>query len=49
MIANGTKLFHIRSGREWWLEVYFDREHAHAQLGLAPAGVTSDGGTTVLA
>jgi ketosteroid isomerase-like protein len=34
--ANGAGLFHIRGGKVTKLVIYFDREHAFADLGLAP-------------
>lgn len=37
MAARGADLFHIRDGKVSRLVIYFDRKHALADLGLAPA------------
>jgi hypothetical protein len=34
--AKGAGLFHVRRGKVTKLVIYFDREHAFADLGLAP-------------
>jgi ketosteroid isomerase-like protein len=34
--AKGAGLFHVRGGKVTKLVIYFDREHAFADLGLAP-------------
>jgi ketosteroid isomerase-like protein len=41
MRAKGAHLWHIREGRVTRAVVYFDREHALAELGLAPEAGSS--------
>ena len=38
MQAKGASLFHIRDGKVTRIVTYWDREHAFADLGLAPEG-----------
>ena len=41
MRARGASLFHIRDGKVMRLALYFDREHALAELGLPPESDSS--------